>query len=120
MIRLRLAVAFALAAQTALLSAADKQSAVVAEPSWIWLDKPAGPAAPEKIYFRKEFAVDREVTSAKLYGIEPRPGACTVDNQELSQIRMSTMAIASASASAATNRVRWRDDQGFMLPPPAE
>lgn len=71
MIRLRLLAAWALAANAAFLSAADKptakQAPVVADPDWIWLEKTAGPAAPEKIYFRKDFTIDREVTSAKLY-----------------------------------------------------
>ncbi len=57
------------------------------------------------------------LTSAKLYGIEPRPGACTVDNQELSQIRMSfgpTPTYGPTTAAAAAAHIA-AHQQGYAL-----
>ncbi len=57
------------------------------------------------------------LTSAKLYGIEPRPGACTVDNQELSQIRMSfgpTPTYGPTTAAAAAAHLA-AHQQGYAL-----
>jgi putative heme-binding domain-containing protein len=65
-LRYVLKAAFCLLMTTA-APAADNATTAAAEPQWIWLDKAAGAAAPERVYFRKEFTLDREIASAKLY-----------------------------------------------------